>query len=225
MAPSLLPTTAFLLSSSAVLAFAPSHHCRPLHRASAATRVLYAPSTVTDPDGPTPAGRRSGGNDGFTRHSSQRCQTQLSSSPPSSSYETWGDGNLIPETFSGLYSPKSGQSDGDSQNSDDVEPQPYLPEWLIDRAATLGYTNPTLMQQRALNVLLPRRFPGSEVSPSEEVESSQPSDVIIHAQVRSFNLSLVDIVFIIRIILIFPHGVQCMHRPDPEKRWPICCRY
>jgi hypothetical protein len=31
----------------------------------------------------------------------------------------------------------------------------YLPQWLIDRAALLGYVRPTLLQKRALDVLLP----------------------------------------------------------------------
>jgi len=101
------------------------------------------------------------------RSSSSTTQRSLSSS-----YETWGDGNLIPETFSDLYSLQNA--------SDDVSPinsQPYLPQWLIDRTSKLGFTNPTLLQQRALDILLPR---------TTEVESEDvPRDVIIHAQTGS----------------------------------------
>ena len=88
-----------------------------------------------------------------------RCLQQLSSSP--SSYETWGDGNLIPETFADLYSLQECTANND--DNDEPSPQqhyykPYLPQWLIDRTAKLGYTHPTLLQHRVLEILLPKRF-------------------------------------------------------------------
>ena len=108
----------------------------------------------------------------YTRRRRSSSTTQISLS---SSYETWGDGNLIPETFSDLYSLQNVNI-----QSDDVSPinsQPYLPQWLIDRTSKLGFTNPTLMQQRALDILLPR---------TTEVENEVvPRDVIIHAQTGS----------------------------------------
>jgi len=102
------------------------------------------------------------------RSSSSTTQRSLSSS-----YETWGDGNLIPETFSDLYSLQNASDD----ISPTVQSQPYLPQWLIDRTSKLGFTNPTLLQQRALDILLLR---------TTEVESEVvPRDVIIHAQTGS----------------------------------------
>jgi len=112
------------------------------------------------------------------RRRSSSSTTQISLS---SSYETWGDGNLIPETFSDLYSLQNVHTNNANDNveSDDVslQSQPYLPQWLIDRTSKLGFTNPTLLQQRALDILLPR---------TTEVESEVvPRDVIIHAQTGS----------------------------------------
>ena len=53
-----------------------------------------------------------------------------------SSYETFGDAALSDQTFGELYSPDS------------------LPTWLTERCAELGWTYPTLVQQRALNDIL-----------------------------------------------------------------------
>ena len=51
-----------------------------------------------------------------------------------SSYETFGDAALSNETFEALYSDN-------------------LPEWLIRRAAECGWSNPTLVQERALDAI------------------------------------------------------------------------
>lgn len=108
------------------------------------------------------------------RRSSSTTQISLSS------YETWGDGNLIPESFSDLYSLQNVHTNNANDDIEsDVSPKskPYLPQWLIDRTSKLGFTNPTLMQQRALDILLPR---------TTEVENEVvPRDVIIHAQTGS----------------------------------------
>jgi superfamily II DNA/RNA helicase len=53
----------------------------------------------------------------------------------SSSYYA-GDGELVSETFDELY-------------------QDRIPAWLIQRASKLGFVRPTLLQRRALDVLLP----------------------------------------------------------------------
>eukprot|EP00984_Skeletonema_dohrnii_P023366 scaffold12451_cov112-Skeletonema_dohrnii-CCMP3373.AAC.3 len=82
-----------------------------------------------------------------------------------SSYETWGDGNLVAETFTELYS-ASPETDDD----DDASHQRHLPDWLLNRAAQLGYLHPTLLQQRALDTLL---------------NSNEDDDVILHAQTGS----------------------------------------
>ena len=58
MAPSLLPTTAFLLSSASALAFASCRQRRPLRStavAASSAATSYSPSKVSDPDGPSPA--------------------------------------------------------------------------------------------------------------------------------------------------------------------------
>ncbi len=126
-----------------------------------------------------------------------RCRRiQLASS--SSSYETWGDGNLIPETFHDLYSAHidyaSDLSTEDDAPTSSSDMQPYLPQWLLDRAAKLGYTNPTLLQQRALDALLPRiasdvvsdesQSTTSEQLQLDQIEYEAP-DVIVHAQTGS----------------------------------------
>ena len=152
----------------------------------------------------------------------------LQSSSSSSSYESWGDGNLIPETFSDLYSLQQ-QSHHDviieddsnhSESRSSMEEEgggggggrPYLPQWLINRTIKLGYTNPTLLQLRALDILLPRRMKvvveqstsssqSTTTSSSTEqstvelhqesvaersvVDNIEPRDVIIHAQTGS----------------------------------------
>jgi primosomal protein N' len=137
---------------------------------------------------------------------------QLSSS---SSYESWGDGNLIPETFSDLYSLQSqhiiedddSNSESSSSSSSSYysmeEGTPYLPQWLINRTIKLGYSNPTLLQLRALDMLLPRRrrmkvssqstisTEGENANLHQEpaadgsVDIEEPRDVIIHAQTGS----------------------------------------
>ena len=146
-------------------------------------------------------------------HPSLSSKLQLKSS---SSYESWGDGNLIPETFSDLYSLQQSQhiiEDDDSTNSErsssssyyssmeEEEGRPYLPQWLINRTIKLGYTNPTLLQLRALDMLLPRtrrmKLEQSSLSQStisaegenanlhQESVDTEPRDVIIHAQTGS----------------------------------------
>lgn len=126
-----------------------------------------------------------------------RCLQQLSSSP--SSYETWGDGNLLPETFADLYSLQECTAANNDDDNDEPSPQqhyykPYLPQWLIDRTAKLGYTHPTLLQHRVLEILLPKRLMMMDTSlsadyeqrASDDIEEEQSSrDVIIHAQTGS----------------------------------------
>ena len=141
-------------------------------------------------------------------HPSSSSKLQLKSS--SSSYESWGDGNLIPETFSDLYSLQQSQHNiegDDSTNSERSssssyssmeEGRPYLPQWLINRTIKLGYSNPTLLQLRALDMLLPRtrRMKVSSQSTisvegenanlhQQESVDTEPRDVIIHAQTGS----------------------------------------
>ncbi|KAL7538016.1 hypothetical protein ACHAXR_008229 [Thalassiosira sp. AJA248-18] len=108
-----------------------------------------------------------------THHNRRTSRTRLSSS-----YETWADGDLIPETFSDLYSSHGKnhreEDEQEPSSSSSQNQQPYLPQWLIDRAAKLGYTNPTLMQQRALDsILLPK------------LSEDEAPDVILHAQTGS----------------------------------------
>ncbi|KAK1739811.1 DEAD/DEAH-box-containing ATP-dependent RNA helicase [Skeletonema marinoi] len=86
-----------------------------------------------------------------------------SSTTTPSSYETWGDGNLVEETFADLYSASTETEDDASQR--------HLPDWLLNRAAQLGYLHPTLLQQRALDTLL--------------TSSNEDDDVILHAQTGS----------------------------------------
>lgn len=100
--------------------------------------------------------------------------TSSSSSSPSSSYETWGDGNLVAETFTDLYSASSiknthADDDVEEPSSSSSSSQRHLPDWLLNRAAQLGFLHPTLLQQRALDTLL----------------TSNQDDVILHAQTGS----------------------------------------
>jgi len=124
-------------------------------------------------------------------------RARSSSGLPLSSYETWGDGNIIPETFSDLYaSDRLGEGGNENNNEEDslFQSQPYLPQWLIDRAAKLGYTNPTVMQQRALDTLLPRmlsqRTDDTESLLSveqllQQQQELEAPDAILHAQTGS----------------------------------------
>ncbi|KAL9183958.1 hypothetical protein ACHAXT_002044 [Thalassiosira profunda] len=80
----------------------------------------------------------------------------------------------MPETFAELYC-----RDGDEQSS-----KPQLPRWLVDRAAALGFTHPTLLQQRALNALLQPQ-PSPAGGEGAEGEEGPPPDVILHAQTGS----------------------------------------
>ena len=132
-----------------------------------------------------------------TTSSSPTCQAtsyskllKASSSPQisTSSYETWGDGKLVSETFVDLYSSSSHQktmSDGNDYDDEEdasetsQQQQHYLPDWLLNRAAKLGYIHPTLLQQRALDVLL------SKASSTSSQHQSPPNDVILHAQTGS----------------------------------------
>ncbi|KAL3793740.1 hypothetical protein HJC23_013302 [Cyclotella cryptica] len=108
----------------------------------------------------------------------------------SSSYETWGDGNLVAETFEDLYSPSRAvavavavESSEDCSNS----PSPFIPSWLLQRLAELGFVRPTLLQRRALDVLLPSlaHDEGHDVIPTSHCAASTPPDAILHAQTGS----------------------------------------
>eukprot|EP00985_Skeletonema_marinoi_P021846 scaffold13628_cov101-Skeletonema_marinoi.AAC.1 len=96
--------------------------------------------------------------------SSTILKSSATTTPSSSSYETWGDGNLVEETFADLYS-------ASTETEEDDASQRHLPDWLLNRAAQLGYLHPTLLQQRALDTLL--------------TSSNEDDDVILHAQTGS----------------------------------------
>ncbi|KAL7510892.1 hypothetical protein ACHAXN_007797 [Cyclotella atomus] len=112
----------------------------------------------------------------------------LRTSTSLSSYETWGDGNLQPETFEELYSPSR-------KLSADDEDGPFIPSWLIDRLAELGFTRPTLLQKKALDVLLPtladsssnedQNDYGSINERTAERNNLNAPDAILHAQTGS----------------------------------------
>lgn len=112
----------------------------------------------------------------------------LRTSTSLSSYETWGDGNLQPETFEELYSPFR-------KLSADDEDGPFIPSWLIDRLAELGFTRPTLLQKKALDVLLPtladsssnedQNDYGSINERTAERNNLNAPDAILHAQTGS----------------------------------------
>lgn len=108
-----------------------------------------------------------------------------------SSYETWGDGNLQSETFEELYSPYRQLS----HDEDEVD-SPYIPPWLIDRLAELGFTRPTLLQRKALDVLLPtlanlpsnldnNNIDNINERTTEGNDDSNAPDAILHAQTGS----------------------------------------
>ncbi|KAL3823511.1 hypothetical protein ACHAXA_010833 [Cyclostephanos tholiformis] len=109
-------------------------------------------------------------------------KTTIAEIAPSSFHGGGYDGELVSETFDELYSPTTrgrrrrrregfeggGEVEEDHDDDDDGggnarggvggghgRRKPYLPQWLIDRAASLGYVRPTFLQKRALDVLLP----------------------------------------------------------------------
>ncbi len=116
---------------------------------------------------------------------------------PAASYETWGDGNLLSETFMELYSVSNTTTD--CAESTIRRRIPHLPEWLLTRAENLGYIHPTMMQRLALDVLLPRMEISTSISYNnnndetmengeeiEEVDQEvEAHDVILHAQTGS----------------------------------------
>ncbi|KAL7551694.1 hypothetical protein ACHAWF_017088, partial [Thalassiosira exigua] len=148
-----------------------------------ASRAAWAP--VPPAPASAPANRR--------RRRRRRRPPLLSSPLPaaeSPSYETWGDGNLLPETFAELYAPEGGAGGGGDEERSataTATAKPRLPRWLIDRAARLGFVHPTLLQRRALDVLLPRGGVGDERGEGgeEEEEEQDLPDVILHAQTGS----------------------------------------
>jgi superfamily II DNA/RNA helicase len=96
------------------------------------------------------------------------------------SYETWGDGNLLPQTFEELYSPAR------CINND--ESRVYIPSWLICRLNELGFERPTLLQKKALDVLLPTLSDDVHTINNDEERSAweeEASDAILHAQTGS----------------------------------------
>lgn len=113
--------------------------------------------------------------------SSCTCLKLSSTATSSSSYETWGDGNLITETFTELYSASSStqthHDDDDDETSQKKHHRRHLPDWLLNRAAQLGYHHPTLLQQRALDALL--------LSSHQDDDNVEDDDVILHAQTGS----------------------------------------
>lgn len=84
-----------------------------------------------------------------------------------------------------LYSPTSPHSPSeDSSDDKSGNAKPFIPTWLIERMANLGYVNPTLLQSRVLDILLPTLDTSTSTNESSE-QQNQPSDVIIHAQTGS----------------------------------------
>ncbi len=129
-----------------------------------------------------------------------RCHPAVSPATSSSSssvvaapsYETWGDGHLLPETFQELYSAPSLVS---NFNTNDTQQQhhhhhyqrkkkivrPHVPEWLLTRATNLGYIHPTMMQRLALDVLLPRiEICSSSSCSTREVQETEEIDGEVH---------------------------------------------
>jgi len=112
------------------------------------------------------------------QHYGKRLHILLSAIPSHSDSFSFGDAALVDQTFEQLFGEnKSSQQttttihseDGSKVNNPmDTTGNPYcLPLWLTNRAAELGFTNPTVIQQRALEAILER------------------NDVIIHAQTGS----------------------------------------
>ncbi len=95
-------------------------------------------------------------------------------SSSSSSYETWGDGHLLPETFQELYSTNQHHHYQHHYQRKKKILRPHLPEWLLTRATNLGYIHPTMMQRLALDALLPRiEVSSSSSSSSSKVEQTE----------------------------------------------------
>jgi len=114
-------------------------------------------------------------------------KSSSTTSSSSSSYETWGDGNLISETFTELYSASSSHIQHDDDDNDNEPSQKkkkkkrrHLPDWLLTRAAQLGYHHPTLLQQRALDTLLL-----TSSNQDDDDNNEDDNDVILHAQTGS----------------------------------------
>ena len=100
-----------------------------------------------------------------------------SSVSQTSSYENWGDGNLVAETFIELYS--------SSNTGRRRQHHHHLPDWLLNRAAKLGYIHPTILQQRALDTLLASSSSTGDGNEEGEEEVAVANDVILHAQTGS----------------------------------------
>eukprot|EP00978_Attheya_sp_CCMP212_P027594 scaffold92866_cov49-Attheya_sp.AAC.2 len=106
----------------------------------------------------------------FGRASNSQINAFRSLRPPSfaissvssvSSYETFGDGALSDTSFAELYGNNTASSalsgndlsnpeEAGSSSRDDM----WLPEWLTSRCDECGWTYPTLIQERALDVIL-----------------------------------------------------------------------
>lgn len=95
----------------------------------------------------------------------------VKSSPQSES--DYGDATLLDSTFEELFGVQEGTKGDDDEHAvivrrnDNPNVPNGLPSWLTNRASELGYRNPTIIQQRALESIL------------------QNEDVIIHAQTGS----------------------------------------
>lgn len=121
-------------------------------------------------------------------HQRRPQQPRRKSSTALFSYETHGDGLLHSQTFHNLYSPAriTDLHDKDHHDEDETTSMPYMPLWLIDRLAELGFERPTLLQKRALDVLLPSL--DNFVNSSKEINNCnerEAHDAILHAQTGS----------------------------------------
>jgi superfamily II DNA/RNA helicase len=92
---------------------------------------------------------------------SLRSSFAMSSVSSVSSYETFGDGALSDTSFAELYgnnTARSALSGNDLSNSEEtvssLRDDRWLPEWLTSRCDECGWTYPTLIQERALDVIL-----------------------------------------------------------------------
>ncbi len=113
------------------------------------------------------------------------------------------DGELMSETFAELYSPRpprrrrrrrrrseeagGGEEEEEEEEGGDGGRRPYLPGWLVERAASLGYVRPTLLQRRALDVLLPTRSIHRDDDDDDDDDDDEfgSNDAVLHGQTGS----------------------------------------
>ena len=84
-------------------------------------------------------------------------QSSMRFSSKDANYGYVGDATLSDFTFEDLYSKPQSTEINSLTFLDDNEENLLLPNWLTTRLQKLGYTHPTLIQQRALDTLLTNR--------------------------------------------------------------------